>query len=993
MSRRWWTLAGAFALVAASLVPVTAASGAGRAAAPAAQAAQAAKTQRYVVMMAADPLARSVGRKNLRTATARARAVTLVNGQDAALRAVGKKSSDKIYSYTRALNGFAVDLTKTQAEKLAKRSDVARVMPDVLRKKTTDASPQFLGLAGKNGVWAKGYTGEGVVIGVIDTGIWPEHPSFADDGSYPPPKVVLENTAANPSCNFGNTAANPLDKPFTCNNKLIGAREFLAGYKSQVPLDPDEYDSARDDDGHGTHTASTSGGNAGVQAQIFGVPKGKVSGIAPRAQIIAYKALGNLGGFTSDLAGAIDQAVTDGVDVINYSIGGGPSLIGADDVSFLFAADAGVSVAASAGNSGPGAGTIGGPATVPWLTSVGASTQPRVFAATVVLGNGKELKGASVTRGTRTLGLVDAASAGDPLCQLGKLDPATVKGKIVLCLRGGNGRAAKGFAVAQAGGAGMVLYNTNDVDNLFTDNFQVPTVMLDNTPGLAVKSYIAGSRRPTARIVADQRSTWPSAPSMAIFSSRGPDASAQDIIKPDVTAPGVQILAGASPTPDPGGEAPGQLFMSIAGTSMSSPHVAGLFALIEQAHPDWSSAMVKSALMTTAYQSVVDNDRKTPANPFAMGAGHVDPAGQQGKGTPFDPGLVYDAGFNEYLGFLCDAGPGIFANPARTCARLAAAGVPTTAPNLNYPSIGIQSVTGTETVTRTVTRVARPGSTSTRPLTFTARVKAPAGFSVTVTPSRLTLAPGESASYTVTVTNRTAALNTWTFGSLTWRNESYDVYSPIAVKAQAFAAPGAVSGTGAAGTVDIPVKFGYTGAYTAAAHGLVPATVTADTVAQDPDQTFSTTDGFSDAHPITVSGAALLRISLPPDSVVDPNTDLDLYVTGPDGTVVAQSTAGGTDEQVDIPNPVDGTYTAWVHGWGVGPTPVAYTMYDWAIPATPGGGNLAVTAAPASATLGGTGTVTAAWSAAPAEWNLGAVSHSDANGVLALTLVEVDNRP
>jgi hypothetical protein len=738
-----------------------------------------------------------------------------------------------------------------------------------------------------------------------------------------------------------------------------------------------------------------------LAVQVLGAREGQM-GVLTACETLAFLLVGLPAGVWVDrwrkrrvlVANDLVRAVADGVDVINYSVGGGANLTSADDLAYLFAADAGVFVATSAGNDGPGAGTIGGPASVPWITTVGASTQPRVFQGTLVLGNGKRLAGATVTRGTGELPLVNGGKSGSQLCEVGKLDPAKVKGAIVLCLRGGNGRAEKSFAVQQAGGAGMVLYNTTDVDNLFTDNFWVPSVMLDNTPGLAVKRYVNNTKRPIARIIPNERSIWKSAPSMAIFSSRGPDPVAQDIIKPDLTAPGVQILAGASPTPDPGaagGQIGGQLFQAIAGTSMSSPHVAGLLALVKQAHRDWTPAMAKSALMTTAYQKVVDNDRKTPADPFARGAGHVDPAGQQGKGTPFDPGLVYDAGINQYLGFLCDADPSAFRDAAATCAALAAAGIPTTAPNLNMPSIGIQAVAGTETVTRTVTRVAAPGATGAE--TFTAKVSAPAGYTVKVTPSRLRLAPGKSATFTVTVTNKTAALGKWAFGSLTWRSERHDVYSPIAVKATALKAPASVTGTGASGSVDVPVKFGYTGAYTAGAHGLVSATVVNDTVVQDPDQTFDPTDGFSDAHPIVVKGAALLRVKLPPDAVANANIDLDLYVLGPNGDLVGQSTSGGTDEQVDIANPVDGTYTAYVHGWSTAGPSAAYTLYDWAIPATPGGGNLSITSAPTAATSGVTDTVTAAWTGAPATWNLGAVSHSDANGVLALTLVDVDNRP
>lgn len=322
---------------------------------------------------------------------------------DAVLSAAGIKPERKVYDYTFALNGFAAQLTEAQAISLAKQPGVVAVRPDEMRFKTTDNSPDFLGLTDPAGPWAKGITGEDVIVGVIDTGIWPEHPSFADDGSYsnlPVPGDPLP-------CEFGNTAHNPDDAHFTCNNKLIGARQMLETYRYYIGANPDEFDSARDDDGHGTHTASTAGGNADVEADIFGIPRGLVSGIAPRARIIAYKALGELGGFSSDLAAAIDQAVADGVDVINYSVGGGASLTGADDLAFLFAADAGVFVATSAGNSGPNDGTIGGPASVPWLTSVGANTQDRAFISEITLsGPGTPptgLWGGSVTQGMRVL--------------------------------------------------------------------------------------------------------------------------------------------------------------------------------------------------------------------------------------------------------------------------------------------------------------------------------------------------------------------------------------------------------------------------------------------------------------------------------------------------------------------------------------------------------------------------------------------------------------
>lgn len=939
----------------------------------------------YIVIMAADPLVRSEGADNLSTPKAKARGAELRASHDKALRGAGLSPSDKINEYTVALNGFSALLTPAEVTSVEKQQGVAFALKDQLRQKTTDSSPQFMGLTGPSSAWSTGVTGEGVVVGIIDSGIWPEHPSFADNGYAPLPGY------AGLPCEFGNTAANPADAPFTCNDKLLGARQMLETYRALTGADPDEYDSARDDDGHGTHTASTTAGNAGVTAVMYGRPVGTISGVAPRARVIAYKGLGNLGGYTSDLAAAIDQAVEDGVDVINYSVGGGPSLTGADDLAFLFAADAGVFVASSAGNSGSGAGTIGGPATVPWLTTVGASTQKRFFQGTIRLGNGASYSGASLTLGVGTSPLIDAASAGGDLCFSGTLDPTKVAGKIVLCRRGGNARADKSLAVYEAGGVGMIMYENTNTNNLFTDTHWVPSVHVDNTPGLAIKAYIASAgASATATITATGSvAQWPYGPSMTLFSSRGPNPIAGDIIKPDVTAPGIQILAGGSPTPDPGTTPPGELFQAIAGTSMSSPHVAGLFALLKQAHPDWSAAAARSALMTTAYQGVLDNDRVSPAEPFDMGAGHVNPGGAVRKGSAFQPGLVYDAGFYDYLGFLCDAGPEVFANPAATCGTLESIGIPTEARNLNYPSIGVARVVGSETISRTVTSVAQENGNR----TYRASVVAPAGYTVTVSPSTLTLRNGQSATFEVMITNVSAPVGAWRFGSLTWSDTTgnYKARSPIAVNAAEFGAPASITGSGEAGTASFDVKFGYSGSYTAAAHGLEPATVTSDNVVQDPDQTFDPDDGFSNQHDFTLSGAAFFRVAIPPEAT-EADADLDIYVYDPDGEQVASSTKGGTDELVDILLPKDGTWSVFVHGWAAPGGDSDYDMYGWAVSATPGG-NLKVDSAPSAASLGATGTVAVSWTGATAgEWHLGAVSHTGPGGLLGLTLVEVDNR-
>jgi len=1015
MSRRLWILLSVLALALAVVAPIGAAGAAQDGSAgliDVDKVVEESPTGSYIVVMTADPLVVTEGSDNLDTSAARRQADELEESHDQALEDAGIAASDKVQDYTNAVNGFSAIVSHEEAEKLAALPEVALVLPDELRQIETDSSPDYLGLDGRHEAWQTGLDGSGVVVGIIDTGIWPEHPSFADDGSYPEPPVTVD------ACDFGNTDHNPNDAPFECNNKLIGARQMLDTYRALIGAEDEEFDSARDDSGHGTHTASTTAGNAGVEATVLGNEVGTISGIAPRAHVVAYKALGDLGGFTSDLMSAIDQAVYDGVDVINYSIGGGASLISGDDISFLYAADAGVFVATSAGNSGPGSGTVGGPGTVPWITTVGANTQPRFFEGEITLGNAKDnqarprwphfswwgfggwwsgwwwpphppaddgIIGASITNGTDELPLVDAEFAGGDLCLEGTLDPAVVSGAIVLCRRGANARVGKSLAVAEAGGAGMILYNNDDTDNLYSDTHHVPSVHVDYTEGIEIKEYIATDDAPTAKITTGDVGVWESAPSMTGFSSRGPNSVAGDIIKPDVTAPGLQILAGGSPFVD-AGEVTGELFQAIAGTSMSSPHVAGLFALLKQAHPDWSAAMARSALMTTADQDVVDNDRVSQADPFAMGSGQVDPGRPSKKGSSFQPGLVYDAGYYEYLGFLCDAEPSVFGDPTGTCAWLEENGIPTDASDLNYPSIGVAELAGSQTVTRTVTSVAEESY----PRRYWAQVDAPDGFDVVVSPSSFSLSSGESATYEVTITNNGGGdIGEWAFGSLTWRSGKYLVYSPIAVNAALFDAPDELTLAGADGAVTFDVSFGYTGDYAASAHGLEAAIVENRDVVQDPDSTFDPTDGYSQLHEFDLSGDAFFRIAIPEGATDDPDADLDVFVYDPTGEQVASSTKGGTDEQVDILSPMDGIWQVYVHGWAAPGDGTNYDLSAWIISATPGG-SLTLDSAPTSATLATSEPIEISWSGlAAATQYLGAVAHTGPDGLMGLTLVGV----
>ncbi len=959
-------------------------------------------TGSYIVLMKADPLVRSVDQKDLNGSSAKAKRKALRATHDKALKGAGIAATRRTTDFSNTLNGFAVRTDLRGAQKLAKQAGVAAVIPDELRQPTAfaddvqaakgrpaavNALNDFLGLTGRKDAYKAGIDGSGVLVGVIDTGIWPEQPMLADDGTLPA-KPTFDETERS-SCDFGNTAWNPDDAPFTCNDKLVGAREFLDTYKANTGLTREEFDSARDNEGHGTHTATTAAGNADVQSSVFGVRKDVVSGIAPRAQVIAYKALGDGGGYTSDLSAAIDQAVADGVGVINYSIGGGARVVSADTISFLYAADAGVFAAVSAGNDGPGAKTVGGPSNVPWVTAVGATTLPRNYAGSIHLGNGKVYKGTSITKGTSKVGIVDGARAGLPgkanpgYCVEGSLDPAKVTGKIVLCERGVNGRIAKSSEVERAGGVGMVLFNAVDVDTMFSDNFFVPTVMIDKTPGERIRAWVNSQAAPTAQLRNDGINTLPFySPTMTYFSSRGETVPNGDIIKPDISAPGAQIMAGNTPKPSGGAQPSGELWQAIAGTSMSSPVVAGSYALLKQAHPGWSAAAAKSAIMTNAYTRVRDNDRVSPATPFATGSGFARLGQPSHKGTAFQPGLVYDAGFNDYLGFLCAEGPEAFNNPTATCNALAGAGIPTRAADLNYPSIGIEAVPGATTVTRTVTNV------SSRKISVQAEVRAPAGYSVSVSPSSLQVAAGDSASFEVTVQNTGAPTGAWRFGSLTWEGSGYEVRSPIAVKGVAIAAPASVSGSGTSGTATVDVTVGQAGTYTATPHGLVAASHHQETVAQDPDQTYPSADDGAgvDRIPFTLSGVDHARWKLQ----VGGDTDLDIYLLNSAGTVVAASTNGGTDEQIDLAQPADGAYTMVVHGWAVGATPVAYDLRSWLVPSATGGSLSVTSGSPTTATPGQEVSVGIAWSGLTAgEEYLGTLAHAIDGNRVATTAVEV----
>jgi len=914
-----------------------------------------------------------------------------LNGRhDQLLATVG--GGRKLYDYQFVFNGFAAELSADQAAALRGMPGVVSVVRDELHYGDTATTPAFLGLNAQGGLWDQlggpDRAGDGIIIGVIDSGIWPESPSFSDrtgNGSKGGRLDYHPIPGWHGTCQKGERF-----KTSDCNQKLIGARYYNAALGGDAGVDADwpwEFNSPRDYAGHGTHTASTAGGNANVRTTGPTALFGHINGMAPHARIAVYKALWSLEdgsealGATSDLVAAIDQAVADGVDVINYSVSGTQTnFLDPAEIAFLNATAAGVFVAASAGNSGPTASTVAHPS--PWVTTVAAGTHNRDGRGSVTLGNGATFTGASLAPRVGPAPFIDAETAGRPganptaarLCfaagdnnGVPVLDPAKVAGKIVLCDRGTNARAAKSIAVLEAGGVGMVLVNTSP-NSLNADFHYVPTVHLADTDRAAVKAYAAVTGA-TATINKATLLFDVPAPTIAGFSSRGPlRAGGGDLLKPDLIAPGQAIVAAVAPPGNNGLE-----FSQYDGTSMAAPHVAGVAALLKHAHPDWTPMMIKSALMTSA-GDVIDDANTSPAVIFGQGAGHIAP----NRAT--SPGLVYDSDQNDWFAFLCGTTTGI--SPL-VCSALDKAGYSLDPSDMNIASIAVGDLIASQTVRRRVTNVSRSRAT------YTATVTGMAGIDVTVTPSVLTLKSGETKSFTVRFQVTSAAFNTYVGGQLHWSDGIHDVRSPMVARPLPLSVASQVSGTG--GPISYNVKFGFSGPFTASPRGLLPAAVTSGTITEDPDRTFTPDPNAPGtvAIPITIlPGRTYARFSLF-DADVSPASDLDLYLVK-GASVVGISATGTSNEEINLVNPAAGSdYVLYVHGFSVPGGGAAFKAFWWLIDST-ASGNMTVTAPP-TATPGATGTIRLTFSGlAPATRYLGSIAYSASTTLPAPTIVRVD---
>ncbi|KAM0908673.1 hypothetical protein ACQ4PT_015298 [Festuca glaucescens] len=697
-----------------------------------------------------------------------------------------EKAQDAIfYSYTKYINGFAATLEEEDAMEVSKHPSVISVFPNRGRKLHTTRSWEFLGME-KDG------RGCGRRRAASATTAWAPAPARW--------RGVCHDQSS--------------DAQVRCNRKLIGAQYFNKGYMATAgQANPA---STRDSDGHGTHTLSTAAGRFVPGANLFGYGNGTAKGGAPGAHVAAYKVcwrpVNGSECFDADIIAAFDAAIHDGVDVLSVSLGGAPAEYFNDGVAIgsFHAVRNGVTVVCSAGNSGPGAGTVSN--TAPWLVTVGASTVDREFPAYLVLGNKKRIKGQSLSPvplaankhyqliGSEEAKAANATVAQAQLCIQGSLDKTKVKGKIVVCMRGKNARVEKGETVHRAGGVGLVLANDEATGNeMIADAHVLPATHITYSDGIALLAYVNSNRLASGYITVPSTAleTKP-APFMAAFSSQGPNTVTPQILKPDITAPGVSILAAFTGLAGPTGlafDSRRVLFNSESGTSMSCPHVAGIAGLLKALHPDWSPAAIKSAIMTTA--RVRDNTKQPmrnssflPATPFGYGAGHVQP------NRAADPGLVYDMGAADYLRFLCALGYnssviGTFmggqpddSDRQNTTPLYACPAMPPKVEDLNYPSVAVPHVSPSGEP-RTVTRRVR--NVGAAPAVYDVRVHEPRGVSVSVRPSRLEFAAaGEEKEFAVTFRAKEGSFlpGEYVFGRMVWADGAgrHRVRSPLVAR-------------------------------------------------------------------------------------------------------------------------------------------------------------------------------------------------------------------
>lgn len=686
-------------------------------------------------------------------------------------KATSTPTSKLLYSYTNSIRGFSASLSLPELEALKKVPGYISSTRDHPLKAHTTRTSQFLGLSSSVGAWPASNYGEGVIIGLLDTGIWPESESFSDEGMSDVPSRWKGK------CESGTQFNSSL-----CNKKLVGARFYNKGFIANNPEVKIKMNSPRDTDGHGTHTSSTAAGSYVKGASYFGYGTGTARGMAPRAHIAMYKVIWRYGVYSSDVLAAIDQAIQDGVDILSLSLA-----LAVDDnfleddpiaVATYAAMEKGVFVVASAGNDGPLYWSLINGA--PWVLTVGAGTLDRQFEGVLTLGNGIQIPFPSLYPGNSShtqmlLGFLDACASVKEM--------RLADHKIIVCKD--NLSISGQVENAKSAGVSGAVFITDIYLSDFYTRSSFPAAFIDSLAGKTVLDYIRKTRNATGSLQF-QKTVIPTKPAPMVddYSSRGPFPRCPFVLKPDILAPGSVILASWSPKSSVAEIGSASLFNNfnlLSGTSMATPHVAGVAAVIKRIHPDWSPAAIRSALMTTTnsldntltpIKDAFNNNR--PASPLDIGAGHVNP------NKAVDPGLVYDAAAEDYIKLLC--GMNFTSKQIRTIT-----GSPHSCQqgslDLNYPSFiayfnekDSQSDRKVLEFLRTVTNMAEGGRS------YTAKITGMKGLKVNVEPQRLVFKHKyEKQSYRLGLEGPRFLKEDLVYGFLSWVDNTgkYIVSSPI----------------------------------------------------------------------------------------------------------------------------------------------------------------------------------------------------------------------
>jgi subtilisin family serine protease len=823
-----------------------------------------------------------------------------------------------------AFNGLVVEMTQDQAIKLASIAGVAHIQREVLRQTTTDSGPRWINA---DHVWSGEATGvatkgEGKVVGIIDTGVNTDHPSFADVGGdgYDHTNPYGEGVY------FGDCATEEWKS--LCNDKLVGVVSY-PDITGQYPnYDPDIPANGEDHNGHGSHTASTSAGNVlpnvpvlDAEGNATSVVFNEISGVAPHANVISYQvcypgesdSIGFSGCFPSLTVQAIEHAIANNVDALNYSIGGGSSnpWNDADSLAFLSAREAGIHVATSAGNSGPSSSTVGSPGDAPWITTVAAYTHDRIFTEKHL----QDMTGGDTAAPEALSGQAQTGSFTGPIVYAGNYansndptgDPAQclqpfpagtfTADQIVVCDRGSIARTLKGINVRDGGAGAMVFANVQGgASTVVADPHVIPAIHIDADSGDALRAWLNdGGTGHTATITASSLgSSEEAANTAADFTSRGPGASIPDVLVPDIAAPGVAIFAayadnqsaGFKQNPDPSD------YSFLSGTSMASPHVAGALTLLADLHPSWTPAEAQSAIMMTANPNTVIQDGTTPSTFFDAGAGmlRVDQAAQAGLTLNESP-----EGYRA-------------ADPAT--------GDPKT---LNMASMVDSNCVGECSWTRTFTAQVD----GTWNLTGESITE---GLNVTVTPASFTLAKGETQEITVNADALGTTPNTWSFARVVAEADSQPTLRlPVAVKPNNGNLPSSVSFTAhrnegsyvLSGLQSIAITD-----FTARVYGMKGGDTQEGELAQDSSR--------GNAYDDLTDGVQTFWFTVPEDAKLFVNEitksespDLDLRVgrdDNADGIVdeteqLASSLTFSAFERISLAAPEAGSYWVTVQNW------------------------------------------------------------------------------